>query len=116
MASETLGWWLGAAPGFVIALRTWWQGLRLQSRLSAAAVAERKWAAAELSNHQKVNLWFAPHRFISPDDTPSIMEAKKPFLRSDPAPCGASGAEASWLSWAVSLGRSLRAGWRESVA
>ncbi|CEJ45271.1 hypothetical protein XAB3213_300018 [Xanthomonas citri pv. bilvae] len=69
MASETLGWWLGAAPGFVIALRTWWQGLRLQSRLSAAAVAERKWAAAELSNHQKVNLWFAPHRFISPDDT-----------------------------------------------
>ncbi|MEF9418617.1 MULTISPECIES: hypothetical protein [Xanthomonas] len=80
MASETLGWWLGAAPGFVIALRTWWQGLRLQSRLSAAAVAERKWAAAELSNHQKVNLWFAPHRFISPDDTPSIMEAKKAIL------------------------------------
>lgn len=80
MASETLGWWLGAAPGFAIALRTWWRGLQLESRLSAAAIAERKWAEADLSNSQKVSLWVSPHRFIGPSDSPAIVEAKKAIL------------------------------------
>jgi len=80
MASEALGWWLGAGPGFAIALRTWSQGLRLQSRLSAVAMAERKWAEADLSNDQKLSLWFAPHRFIGPNDTPAIVEAKNAIL------------------------------------
>lgn len=91
MASETLGWWLGAAPGFAIALRTWWKGLRLQSRLSAVAMAERKWEEADLSNDQKLSLLFAPHRFIGPNDTPDMVEAKKAIL--------AFRSRAMWGTW-----------------
>jgi hypothetical protein len=47
-------------------------------------MAERKWADADLSNDQKVSLWVAPHRFIGPDDSPAIVEAKKAILAFRP--------------------------------
>ncbi|MBD7923749.1 hypothetical protein [Xanthomonas bonasiae] len=70
----------GAAPGLVIVARTWVKGLKLASRMSTIAFAERKWNDADLTNKQKLDLWSSPDRFIGPDDSAAMVDAKRAIL------------------------------------
>jgi hypothetical protein len=80
MANATIYSLLGAAPGLVIVALTWVKGLKLESRMSAVAFAERKWNEADLINTQKLDLWFFPERFIRPEDSTAMVDAKRAIL------------------------------------
>ena len=80
MESEIVGWWLGAAPGLALALRTWWQRQQFSRHMSAVASVEQKWNDSDLRTEQKFNLWFKPHCFVRRADSPAMAEARSAIL------------------------------------
>ena len=85
MAPDTVGWWLGAAPGIAVVLRTWWQRHELHRRMSAFASAETKSAGPDRGPERKFDLWLKPHCFVRQESSPgaaykSEMLAFRPKL------------------------------------
>jgi hypothetical protein len=84
MDTETIGFFVGAAPGTAILFRNMWHQHTLQKQIEAVAWQERSWSDTQLGFKQQFNLLFHPERYVTPDDSPALAQAKQALLNAWP--------------------------------
>ena len=84
MDTETIGFFVGAAPGIVIILTNMWRQQTLQKQIEAIAWKDRSWEDTQFGFKQLFNLLFHPERYIAPNDSPALVEAKQALLSAQP--------------------------------
>ena len=84
MDTETIGFFVGAAPGLAIILRNMWHQQTFQKHIETVAWEERSWNDTQLSFKQQFNLLFHPERFVAPSDGPELVTAKQALLSAWP--------------------------------
>ena len=84
MDTETIGFFIGAAPGVAIILGNMWHQQTLQRQIEAVAWEERSWNDTQLGFKQQFNLLFHPERYVAPNDSPALVKAKQALLTAWP--------------------------------
>lgn len=84
MDTGTIGFFVGATPGITIILRNVWHQQVLQKQIQAIAWEERNWNNTQPDFRQQFNLLFHPERYIAPDDSPALVQAKQALLSAWP--------------------------------
>lgn len=84
MDTETIGFLIGAAPGMAILLWNMRRQQVLRKKIEAVAWEERSWNDTQLGFKQQLNLLFHPERYVEPNDSPALVEAKQALLSAWP--------------------------------
>ena len=84
MDTETIGFFVGAAPGLAIILRIMWHQQTFQKHIETRAWEERSWNDTQLGFKQQFNLMFRPERYVAPSDGPALVTAKQALLSAWP--------------------------------
>jgi hypothetical protein len=82
--TETVGFFVGTAPGAAIVLSNMWHQQALQRHIRTVAWQERSWKDTQLGFKQQLALLFRPHTYLAPNDTPELARAKRALLSAWP--------------------------------
>ena len=84
MDTETVGFFVGVAPGATIILNNMWRQQTLQRQIRFVAWQECSWNDTQLGFKQQLTLLLHPHTYVAPDDSPELASAKRALLSAWP--------------------------------
>ena len=84
MDTETVGFFVGMAPGAAIVLSNMWHQQALQRQIRTVAWQERNWKDTQLGFRQQLALLLHPHTYLAPNDSPELARAKRALLSAWP--------------------------------